>query len=90
MLSRQSGITSGIFSTVAWTVRLSGEDESALAAQAEAEGRSKSEITRDALREYLMRRRSWSAPLLADDGFDLGGPIGKPEIRAAMREQSGH
>ncbi len=72
---------------MAWTVRLSADDEAALAAQADAEGRSKSEVTRDALREYLMRRR-WSTPMFGgDDTFDLGGPIAEDDIRAAMRQR---
>ncbi|WP_280315783.1 CopG family transcriptional regulator [Nocardia abscessus] len=70
---------------MAWTMRLPEDEEAALNAQAEAEGRSKHEITRDAVRAYLMRHRRWESPLLSDDEtFDLGGPIGKDDIRNAM------
>ncbi|NKY30142.1 ribbon-helix-helix domain-containing protein [Nocardia gamkensis] len=70
---------------MAWTMRLPEDEESALNAQADAEGRSKHEITRDAVRAYLMRHRKWESPLLSDDEtFDLGGPIGKDDIRNAM------
>lgn len=41
---------------MAWTMRLSDEEEALLAARAEAEGRSKQEIARDALRLYLSDR----------------------------------
>jgi hypothetical protein len=61
------------------------DEEQALNAQADAEGRSKHEITRDAVRAYLLRHRGWDTPLLADDEtFDLGGPIAKDDIRAAL------
>ncbi|MBF6076932.1 ribbon-helix-helix domain-containing protein [Nocardia beijingensis] len=70
---------------MAWTMRLPEDEEAALNAQADAEGRSKHEITRDAVRAYLMRHRKWDSPLLSDDEtFDLGGPIGKDDIRNAM------
>ncbi len=70
---------------MAWTMRLTGEDEAALATQASDEGRSKNEIMRDALRAYLLRNRRWDQPLISDEEtFDLGGPIGKDEIRDAM------
>ncbi|WP_280252884.1 CopG family transcriptional regulator [Nocardia abscessus] len=70
---------------MAWTMRLPEDEEAALNAQADAEGRSKHEITRDAVRAYLMRYRRWDSPLLSDDEtFDLGGPIGKDDIRNAM------
>ncbi|WP_051168526.1 CopG family transcriptional regulator [Nocardia abscessus] len=66
-------------------MRLPEDEEAALNAQADAEGRSKHEITRDAVRAYLMRHRRWESPLLSDDEtFDLGGPIGKDDIRNAM------
>ncbi|MEV6361799.1 ribbon-helix-helix protein, CopG family [Nocardia asteroides] len=74
---------------MAWTMRLTGEDEAALAAQASNEGRSKNEIMRDALRAYLLRNRQWDQPLVDDkETFDLGGPIGKDEIRAAMNRSA--
>ncbi|WP_157573918.1 CopG family transcriptional regulator [Nocardia jejuensis] len=44
---------------MAWTLRLSDDEEAALSAQSEAEGRSKQEITRDALRNYINRHRTW-------------------------------
>ncbi|MBF6356109.1 ribbon-helix-helix protein, CopG family [Nocardia higoensis] len=70
---------------MAWTMRLSEEEEAALTAQADLEGRSKQEITRDAVRDYLMRHRRWDVPLLSDEEtFDLGGPIGKEDVRDAM------
>ncbi|MEV6323099.1 CopG family transcriptional regulator [Nocardia sp. NPDC051787] len=70
---------------MAWTMRLPEDEEAALNAQADAEGRSKHEITRDAVRAYLMRHRKWESPLLSDDEtFDLGGPIDKDDIRNAM------
>ncbi len=70
-------------------MRLSEEEEAALSAQADAEGRSKQEITRDAVRGYLMRNRQWSSPLVRDDEtFDLGGPIGKDDIRNAMNRSA--
>lgn len=47
---------------MAWTLRLSEDEEVALGAQAVLEGRSKQEITRDAIRNYLMRHQTW-------DGF---------------------
>ncbi|MFI5502148.1 ribbon-helix-helix protein, CopG family [Nocardia asteroides] len=74
---------------MAWTMRLTGEDEAALTAQASNEGRSKNEIMRDALRAYLLRNRQWDQPLVDDEEtFDLGGPIGKDEIRAAMNRSA--
>ncbi|WP_157556581.1 hypothetical protein [Nocardia acidivorans] len=45
---------------MAWTLRLSEHEEAALHAQALLEGRSKQEITRDALRTYLERQRTWA------------------------------
>lgn len=53
---------------MAWTLRLSDSEEAALVAQAVFEGRSKQEITRDALRTYLERHRAW-------DGFISDGPV---------------
>ncbi|MFI6867471.1 ribbon-helix-helix protein, CopG family [Nocardia sp. NPDC050406] len=44
---------------MAWTLRLSEDDEAALRAQATVEGRSKQEITREAIRNYLMRHQTW-------------------------------
>ncbi|MCP2280048.1 CopG family transcriptional regulator [Nocardia amikacinitolerans] len=74
---------------MAWTMRFPEDEEAALNAQAEAEGRSKHEITRDAVRAYLLRHRKWDEPLLSDDEtFDLGGPIGKDEIRDAMNRSA--
>ncbi|SFM56606.1 ribbon-helix-helix protein, CopG family [Nocardia asteroides NBRC 15531] len=74
---------------MAWTMRLTDEEEAALAAQAEDEGRSKNEIMRDALRAYLLRNRIWETPLLGDDEtFDLGGPIGKDDIHDAMNRSA--
>jgi predicted transcriptional regulator len=76
---------SDIMCHMAWTMRLSGEDEAALDRQAQAEGRSKHDITRDAVRLYLLRNRTWDTPLFTDDeGVDLGGPISKDDIRAIM------
>ncbi|NNH71296.1 ribbon-helix-helix protein, CopG family [Nocardia uniformis] len=70
---------------MAWTMRFPSDEEAALEAQAESEGRSKHEITRDAVREYLMRHRRWEEPLVDDeDTFDLGGPISKDDIHDAM------
>ncbi|MEU4836706.1 CopG family transcriptional regulator [Nocardia testacea] len=70
---------------MAWTMRLPEDEEQALNAQADAEGRSKHEITRDAVRAYLLRHRRWDTPLLTDEEtFDLGGRVGKDEIRDAM------
>ena len=70
---------------MAWTMRLPKDEESALDAQADAEGRSKHEITRDAIRHYLMRQRTWNEPLLSDaETFDLGGSISKQDIHDAM------
>ncbi|MCU1640397.1 MAG: hypothetical protein JWN03_672 [Nocardia sp.] len=66
-------------------MRFPADEEAALDAQAEVEGRSKHEITRDAVRAYLIRHRRWDEPLLTDEEtFDLGGPIGKDDIRDAM------
>ncbi|WP_278264579.1 ribbon-helix-helix protein, CopG family [Nocardia sp. AG03] len=74
---------------MAWTMRLTDEEEAALAAQAHGEGRSKNEIMRDALRAYLLRNRQWDTPLVGDDEtFDLGGPISKDDIRAAMSRRA--
>ena len=70
---------------MAWTMRLPEDEESQLDAQAVAEGRSKSEVARDAVREYVQRHRKWSEPLLTDDEtVDLGGPITRHEIRKVM------
>ncbi|UGT39683.1 ribbon-helix-helix protein, CopG family [Nocardia yamanashiensis] len=70
---------------MAWTMRFPADEEAALEAQAEAEGRSKHELTRDAVREYLMRHRKWDEPLVEDeDTFDMGGAIGKEDIHDAM------
>ncbi|MEV0075837.1 ribbon-helix-helix protein, CopG family [Nocardia neocaledoniensis] len=74
---------------MAWTMRLTDEEEAALAAQADGEGRSKNEIMRDALRAYLLRNRTWETPLLNDDEtFDLGGPISKDDIHDAMNRSA--
>jgi predicted transcriptional regulator len=74
---------------MAWTMRLSDDEEAALDQQAKAEGRSKHEITRDALRMYLLRNRIWDTPLFADDeGVDLGGPIRKDDIRHIMNQSA--
>nr|WP_220139898.1 CopG family transcriptional regulator [Nocardia huaxiensis] len=53
---------------VAWTLRLSEDEEAALVAQAVVEGRSKQEIVRDALRTYMNRQRAW-------DEFVTGEPV---------------
>ncbi|MBF6211601.1 hypothetical protein IU433_17105 [Nocardia puris] len=74
---------------MAWTMRLSEAEEAALTAQADSEGRSKQEITRDAVRDYLMRHRQWDSPLVGDEEtFDLGGAIGKDDIRDAMNRSA--
>ncbi|MFD3744452.1 ribbon-helix-helix protein, CopG family [Nocardia sp. NPDC058633] len=74
---------------MAWTMRLTDDEEAALAAQADGERRSKNEIMRDALRAYLLRNRQWETPLLDDDEtFDLGGPISKDDIRDAMNRSA--
>lgn len=74
---------------MAWTMRFPPDEEAALDAQAEAEGRSKHEITRDAVRDYLLRHRRWDKPLLSDvDTFDLGGPITKDDIHQAMNRHA--
>ncbi|GAB4584100.1 hypothetical protein [Nocardia sp. NPDC127526] len=44
---------------MAWTLRLSADEEAALSAQAMVEGRSKQEIARDAIRTYLHRHATW-------------------------------
>lgn len=70
---------------MAWTIRLSDEEEAQLTARAKAEGRSKQEITRDALHLYLTRNRTWDEPFLTDDEtVDLGGPVTRDDIRAAV------
>lgn len=56
---------------MAWTLRLSEHEEAALHAQSVFEGRSKQEITRDALRTYLERHRAWEG-FLADDPVVYG------------------
>ncbi|QLY34891.1 ribbon-helix-helix protein, CopG family [Nocardia huaxiensis] len=53
---------------MAWTLRLSEDEEAALVAQAVVEGRSKQEIVRDALRTYMNRQRAW-------DEFVTGEPV---------------
>ncbi|MFI1913551.1 CopG family transcriptional regulator [Nocardia sp. NPDC020380] len=53
---------------MAWTLRLSEDEEAALSAQAVVEGRSKQEITRDAIRTYLTRQRTW-------DDYLSEGPV---------------
>lgn len=74
---------------MAWTMRLPPDEEAALDSQAEAEGRSKHEITRDAVQAYLLRHRRWEEPLLSDaDTFDLGGPIAKDDIHEAMNRHA--
>ncbi|MEV6065330.1 CopG family transcriptional regulator [Nocardia sp. NPDC052001] len=56
---------------MAWTLRLNEQEEAALHAQAALEGRSKQEITRDALRTYLERQRTWEE-FLSDDPVVFG------------------
>ncbi|OEU95775.1 ribbon-helix-helix protein, CopG family [Streptomyces oceani] len=74
---------------MAWTMRLSEDEEGQLTRQAMTEGRSKQEITRDALRMYLDRNRTWDEPFLTDEEtFDLGGPVTKDDIRESMRQRS--
>ncbi|WP_157533572.1 hypothetical protein [Nocardia otitidiscaviarum] len=64
------------FSGMAWTMRR-GASRVRRALQ--------QEITRDAVREYLMRHRRWTEPLVGDEyTFDMGGPIGKDDIQDAM------
>ncbi|MEV6771679.1 CopG family transcriptional regulator [Nocardia sp. NPDC051030] len=53
---------------MAWTLRLSESEEAALSAQAVAEGRSKQEIARDAIRTYITREETW-------DGYLEDGPV---------------
>lgn len=63
-------------------MRFPEDEESALDMQADAEGRSKNEVLRDAFKQYLARNRTWPEPLLTDDQtFDLGGSISKQDIR---------
>ncbi|WP_225727954.1 MULTISPECIES: CopG family transcriptional regulator [unclassified Nocardia] len=65
-----------------WSIHLSAEEEAALDDFAAAEGRSRQEIVRAALRDYLMRHRRWCTPMFtAEESFDLGGPIRKSDIR---------
>lgn len=69
MLERKANFVSGWYDLrVAWTLRLSEDEEAALSAQAVAEGRSKQEITRDAIRTYLTRQRTW-------DDYLSEGPV---------------
>ncbi|MGR8010026.1 ribbon-helix-helix protein, CopG family [Streptomyces hypolithicus] len=71
---------------MAWTMRLPEEEEAQLNERAATEGRSKQEITRDAVRLYLMRNRTWAEPFLTDEEtFDFGGPVTKDDIRRTMR-----
>ena len=66
-------------------MRLPEAEEAELNELAVAEGRSKQEIARDAVRVYLMRNRRWAAPIFTDEeSFDFGGPIGKDDIRDSM------
>ncbi|GAB2546601.1 ribbon-helix-helix protein, CopG family [Nocardia sp. NPDC059240] len=51
---------------MAWTLRLSEDEEAALSAQAAMEGRSKQEIVRDAIRTYITRHKTWD-DYLSDD-----------------------
>ncbi|GAB0103810.1 hypothetical protein JMUB6875_27840 [Nocardia sp. JMUB6875] len=53
---------------VAWTLRLSEDEEAALSAQAAMEGRSKQEIARDAIRNYITRHKTW-------DDYLSDGPV---------------
>jgi predicted transcriptional regulator len=70
-------------------MRFPPDEEAALDSQAEAEGRSKHEITRDAVRAYLLRHRRWEEPLLSDaETFDLRGPIGKDDTHDAMNRHA--
>ncbi|MBC9719164.1 CopG family transcriptional regulator [Streptomyces sp. TRM66268-LWL] len=71
---------------MAWTMRLPEAEETALAQQAATEGRSKQDITRDAVRLYLMRHRKWEEPMDLPS-FDLGGdPVTRDEIRKAVTQ----
>ena len=71
---------------MAWTMRLPEAEEAELNELAVAQGRSKQEVARDAVRVYLMRNRQWPTSMFTDedDSFDFGGPIGKDEIRDIM------
>lgn len=70
-------------------MRLPDDEETALNDQAASEGRSKQEITRDAVRVYLLRNRRWPAPIFADEeSVDLGGPVTKDDIRNIMSRQA--
>ncbi|WP_157513988.1 MULTISPECIES: ribbon-helix-helix domain-containing protein [Nocardia] len=53
---------------MAWTLRLSEDEEAALSAQAAMEGRSKQEIARDAIRNYITRHKTW-------DDYLSDGPV---------------
>ena len=79
------GIYLGIIQGMAWTMRFPEDEGMALDAQARAEGRTKSDIVRDAVRIYILSHRQWEEPFIDDeDTVDLGGPIRKDDIRAAM------
>ncbi|WP_405491033.1 ribbon-helix-helix protein, CopG family [Nocardia sp. NBC_00511] len=56
---------------MAWTLRLSEDEEAALSAQAAVEGRSKQELVRDAVRTYITRHKTWD-DYLSDDSVVYG------------------
>ncbi len=73
---------------MAWTMRLPEEEEDQLTAIAEAQGRSKQEIAREAVRQYILRNRTWDEPLFSEEeSFDLGGaPVTRDEIRQTVTD----
>ncbi|MGA4786029.1 MULTISPECIES: ribbon-helix-helix protein, CopG family [Nocardia] len=74
---------------MAWTMRFPEDEGAELDAQAQEEGRAKSEIVRDAVRMYLLAHRRWDVAFVdEDDTVDLGGPIRKEEIRGAMNRSA--
>jgi hypothetical protein len=50
-------------------------------------GVSEAEIIREGIHRIALAHRIWDEPFVTDEEtFDLGGPIGKDEIRAAVTE----
>ena len=52
---KRTGITSGIVTTMAMTLRLDEQETEALRRRAELEGRSMQEVARQAVRDYIER-----------------------------------
>jgi hypothetical protein len=66
------------------------EDLALLKEAARRRGVPEAELIREGIHRMALATRVWDEPFIDDEEtFDLGGPITRDEIRAAVREQRG-